>query len=132
MSAAEQIERLYAASLAKGPFPYRDCFRLLEERPGPEGTLIPELDWYLSTVAGNSHSASRLNGRSVAELQAAEKFLSKSFFEYFPQLVPYRELIDEARTPDLHRNLDVAEKLRRDLLPLVHQALSPMGDPAAA
>jgi hypothetical protein len=131
MSAAEQIESLYATSF-NHPFPYRDCARLLKDRPRPEGTFVPELDWYFGTVAGYSHSASRLNTRSVAELQATEKFLSKGFFEHFPQLAPYRELIDEARTPDLHRDLNVAEKLRQDLLPLVLQALSPVGDPAAA
>jgi hypothetical protein len=131
MSAAEQIEQLYAASFAV-PFPYNDCLQLLKERSAPAGTLIPELDWYFGTVAGYSHSASRLKASSVAELQAAEKVLSKGFFDHFPQLESYRELIDEERTPELHRNLDVAERLRSGLLTLVHQALFPVGDPAAA
>lgn len=120
MSAAEQIETLYESGF-RGPFPYSDCFRLLKVRPAPEGTLIPELDWYFGAVAGYSHSATRLNTRSSVELQAAEKVLSKSFFEYFPELAPYRELIDEERTPDLHERLETVEKLRQGLLRLMHQ-----------
>jgi len=120
MSTAEQIEELYTTSF-NGPFPYQDCFQLLKERNESRESLIPELDWYFATVAGYSHSATRLNAKSAAELEKAEKLLSKSFFEYFPELEPYRPLIDEKRTPNLHGRLQVVEKLRLGLLDLVHQ-----------
>jgi hypothetical protein len=121
MNAAEQIETLYATSFT-GSFPYADCYRLSEELPASQESLIPALDWYFGAVAGYSSSASGLHARPAAALQAAETVLSKSFFERFPELESYKPLIDEERTPDLHQRLQVVEKLRLGLLDLVHQA----------
>ena len=120
MSTAEQIERLYETSF-NGPFPYQDCRQLCELLPASQESLIPALDWYFGVVAGCGSRASRLNSRPASELKAAEQLLSKGFFEYFPEFENYRPLIDEERTPDLHRRLVSVEKLRLGLLDLVRQ-----------
>ena len=117
----EEIEAIYKASLC-GPFPYADC-RVIA---GIEGLstedLIPELDSYLSTLAGYSSSASRLLLRTAPELNQARVLLSKTFFDRFPQLRRYERLIDEVRTPDLAKQMAAAEALRLGLLELLSRS----------
>ena len=124
MRKGEQIEALYASSF-RGPFPYDDCLWLADCIGKPSSDLIPELDWYFSSIAGYSSSASRLANRTPEELRAAERFLTKDFFLYFPDLNCYRHLIDKENTPRLYQRLIIAEQMRQGLLVLLSEAGGP-------
>jgi hypothetical protein len=120
----ERIEELYAISF-RGPFPYNDCFWLASHLKKPSSELIPELDWYFATVAGYASSASRLAERAPEELQAAEKLLSKDFFDYFPDLEVYRPLIEAEHTPRLNERMKIVEEMRLGLLLLLREMPKP-------
>jgi len=116
----EQIEALYRASFG-GPFPYQDCRHVADLVTTPVEDFIPCLDVYFGDIAGLSSSASRLPHLSREKLLEMEGYVSKSFFERYPDLEPYRPYINSENAPKLHRRMEVAEELRSLLLRLFKQ-----------
>ena len=122
MKVGEQIEALYKSSF-EGPFPYKDCRWLANELQKPNEGLIPDLDLFFGDIAGYSSRATRLGRRSCEELTRAQEILSKDLYQRFPNLEVYRCIIDSEHTPELHRRMEVAEKLRLALLQLMPEIL---------
>jgi hypothetical protein len=113
-----EIQDLYKTSFMD-KFPYDDCYQLAKKTQQPSADLIPELDFYFSTIAGYSSSATRLQNRSLQELEKAKNVLSKTFFDAYPGLHQYASLITATETPRLYHAMQVAEKLRTSLLDLL-------------
>jgi YxiJ-like protein len=115
---AEEIERCYEERF-KNKFPYDDCYKLQRENPSIGTGLIPDLDSYLSFIAGYSSSATTLVHRPVEELRKAISRLKRSFFEVNPRYKSLERLITLRDTAVLYTELQVANALRRDLLVLM-------------
>jgi hypothetical protein len=114
----QQVESLYQSRF-RWPFPYRDC-RLVARQCGVDtADLIPELDTFFAEIAGFSSSATKLSQRPVESLRRAQFWMSRDFFERHPSLAVCRDHIDEEHTPDLWRQMRVAEELRCSLLRLL-------------
>lgn len=121
-SIEEQIEALNRASFG-GPFPYQDCRHLTHQVKTPDDEFVPCLDLYFGDIEGLSSSPSRLWHLSRERLLEMERLVSRSFFERYPHLEPYRPYISSENTPELQRYMVVAEELRALLLRLFKQII---------
>ena len=104
-------------------FPTADINKLALD-PDHTSLLHGRVEMYLSGIAGYAASADRLNRRSRAELSKASRFLSQSFFEKYPDYADYRAKINGEATPELFRELEVAEQNRVDLIQEVDRLLA--------
>ena len=111
----EELLPLYEEA-RREPFPYDGCRKLLREGSGRYEGLIPDLDMYLSDIAGYCSSGSRILRWQGAKIKEAEERLKQSFFERHPQYQPLESLITETDTPDLYTCLAVHEAVRKKLL----------------
>jgi hypothetical protein len=94
-------------------FPYADCFKLQRDFPDLTDGLVPSLDEFLSFIAGYSCGATRLGGRTRAELRGAIPKLKLSFFDVYPQYKPLAKAMIQFR--DLSAQLAWADGSRHDL-----------------
>lgn len=120
---APGIEQIYKTSLRKR-FPYQDCYQLQRKFPTLRGHFIPDLDTYLSFVAGYASSATSLKNRSREELKPAIPRLRQSFFESYPRYLPFADEIDEESAPDLFEQLRCTDRARRSLVKIIEALLS--------
>jgi hypothetical protein len=98
------------------PFPNREI-RLLVPNDEEEFQLLHfQILMFLADVAGYASSASRLHRRTEPDLLKAREFLSKSFYERYPQYARYRMEITPKGTPDLFSEMEGAEQDRIQLL----------------
>jgi len=119
---AQKVESQYRNEF-KHPFPYGDCRKLHKLKPQFSDGFIPDLDLYLSFIAGYSSSATGLDQRPLDEIRNAIPRLKKSFFETHRRYKPLEELITDTETPWLHHELQMADELRLDLVSIMERLL---------
>jgi hypothetical protein len=100
------------------PFPYEGCRRLQVAVGEGRDTLAPDLDVYLSELAGY-----RTWGRKILEwtddkIDAVEKRLHQSFFDRFPAHAELRPLLS-TQASDVIDALQTADQTRDVLLRLL-------------
>lgn len=99
-------------------FPYEDCRKLqrIDER---YVALVPDLDVYLSELAGYRSWGKRILSWPDEKIEEVHRRVGESFFDRFPMYGDLETRITSADVPDLHATLDRAERTRitlRDLL----------------
>jgi hypothetical protein len=114
------VEARYRQTLHK-KFPYEDCYKLQKMHPGVTDGFIPDLDCFLSFIAGYSSSASRLDKRTRGEILSAIRRLRLSFFELYPQYRPLAPIITPSQFGNLFAELELADGFRTDLVALMEQ-----------
>jgi hypothetical protein len=120
MHNAHDIEKYYKSALHH-PFPYEDCRWVALHTQIKVEDLIPNFDWYDSTIAGYASSATKLEQRSPLQLQQAFHSLQKDFFSTFPDLTACHNSITPENTPQLHQRLEALEAMRLALLSLLEK-----------
>ncbi len=122
-----EIEGIYRAKLLTR-FPYEDIRNIRSSLTDAERKRVedinPDLDSYLSLIAGFASSATRIANRRTDQLKRALPFLNKSFFETFPDYEFLRDRITEKDAPGLYSQLEAAELLRIELAKLIRTILS--------
>ena len=114
------IEKLAALEEADVcPFPYADCRKL--QRDAKYAALVPDLDVYLSDLAGHRSWGKRILQWSDDKIAEVAGWLSKSFFEQFPVYAQLEWKIRPSVVPELHALLARAEKTRLTLLELLEE-----------
>jgi hypothetical protein len=111
-----EIKRIDAAD--GGAFPYEDC-RKLQRISGADASLIPDLDAYLSEIAGYRSWGKRIAGWSDEEVDDVERRISSSFFDSFPVHRTLRDIIESDEVPRLRKAIARADETRvllRDVL----------------
>jgi hypothetical protein len=101
-----------------GAFPYDDC-RELQRISGANASLIPDLDAYLSEIAGYRSWNKRIVSWSQKKIDEVERRIDASFFDRFPTHGALREIIGSDRVPRLRSAIARADRTRvvlRDLL----------------
>ena len=114
--------------MCRTSFPGADIKRL-SSNSNDQLDLHTRLDLYLGEIAGYSSRPDQLHRRPRAELAKAQALLSSSFFDRHPQYAAYAHHLRPETTPDLHRELMLADKNRTDLLMLIAELLSTTGMP---
>jgi hypothetical protein len=115
---ARALMCLYEES-CQTPFPYEDSRKLLREEKGQYEGLIPSLDFYFSTIAGYCSWGKRILKWNEEKIKEAKDLLGKSFFEKYPQYKPLEQMVTEANTPALYKELVAYETMRLNLLRLL-------------
>jgi hypothetical protein len=123
LTPGRQIKQLYMAQF-RGRFPLADVNRLGTRDSQNLDLLHACLDSYLFYIAGYAEGADRLRRRPRAELAEARRNLSQSFFDKHQAFAVYRDWVTKEFTPDLFRELAIADKLRTELLVEIEQILS--------
>jgi hypothetical protein len=118
-----KLLRLHEKTLPR-PFPYADCRKIKGNEDELYGDLIPDLNTYFYGIASPSGAVNKLLQRPKDHLLESQSWLSKSFFERWPQYKPLEPLITESNTPDLYAELMLHEKIRTTLLKLLSQLLT--------
>ncbi|HEX9983552.1 MAG TPA: hypothetical protein VGF69_09820 [Thermoanaerobaculia bacterium] len=101
-----------------GTFPYEDC-RKLQRGNGADASLIPDLDMYLSEVAGYRSWGKRIVSWPDDKIDGVEGRLAASFFDRFPAHELLREVIESDEVPNVRSAIERADQTRavlRDLL----------------
>jgi hypothetical protein len=101
-----------------GTFPYEDC-RKLQRISGADASLIPDLDAYLSEVAGYRSWGKRIVSWPDDKIDEVEGRIDASFFDRFPAHGPLREIIEADEVPNVRNAIARADQTRavlRDLL----------------
>lgn len=115
----EMLLRLKAIEAADVvAFPYEDCRKLqgIDER---YAALVPDLDVYLSELAGYRSWGKRILSWPDEKVEDVHRRVSDTFFDRFPLYADLESRITSANAADLHATLDRAERTRitlRDLL----------------
>jgi hypothetical protein len=123
LTLGQRIKKLYKAQF-RGRFPLADVNRLGTRDFQNLDLLHACLDSYLFYIAGYADGADRLRRRPRAELAEARRNLSLSFFDKQQALAVYRDWVTKEFTPDLFRELAIADELRTELLVEIDQILS--------
>lgn len=111
-----ELKRIDAAD--RGTFPYDDC-RKLQRISGADASLIPDVDTYLSEIAGYRSWGKRVAGWPDEKINEVEQRIDASFFDRFPAHVSVREVIESDAVGSLRSALARADRTRavlRDLL----------------
>ena len=96
------------------PFPYAGIREILKLHPSSYEELIPDLDWFNSTIAGYSSRANTIENWTLSETEEAMTVLSSPFYDKHPEYRPLRQ--DMASQVDLSYDIEVHEKMRQSLL----------------
>jgi hypothetical protein len=127
----DEIERLYLSALRTG-FPYRDSERIRHGlSPATRRRVCgfnPDLDAYLSLIAGFASSATTIAGRSTEQLRKYLPFLDKGFYETYPQYAVLRASITSNETPSLFAHLEAGEILRVEVARLIRSSFPGIDD----
>jgi hypothetical protein len=102
----------------RSPFPYEGCRWLRREFDGELENLIPDLDMWLSDIAGFSGQGKRLLNLPEEKVSHARGIMSLSFFEKHPEYAWLERHITESDTPDLYEKINLYERMRRMLVAL--------------
>lgn len=98
----------------RGAFPYADC-RKLQARSDRYRSIVPDLDAYLSELAGYRSWGKRILTWADGKIGDVQSRLGSSFFERYPTYAERSSELKSADVPDLRRALDVAERTRLTL-----------------
>ncbi len=90
--------------------------------------LIPDLDLYLSDLAGYASWGKKILDWPKEKMMEAQAKLAKTFFELHPQYLSLAPLITETKTPALASQMALYEKLRIEILDLLSGLLSNKSD----
>jgi hypothetical protein len=100
------------------PFPYEACRSVSRDNPR-YNSLIPDLDTYLSELAGYASWGTRIRSWPDEKIEGTRRRLASSFHERFPV---YRDMeLASADRSDLREVLAAAERTRKLLLVLLEQ-----------
>ncbi|MGH9769185.1 MAG: hypothetical protein ACREAB_17295 [Blastocatellia bacterium] len=124
---AAELRRIFTEELGK-PFPYEDCRRVMDEAGMKDSALIPDLDLYLSNLAGYASWGKKILDWPREKMLEARARLTKTFFELHQQYLSLAPLITETKTPDLAFQMALYEKLRIEMLDLLSKLLSDKPD----
>lgn len=103
------------------PFPYDDIRALYEvfqdefDRLGPDQIFTGDLNLFCYTIHGWAAGGLRLDLPDAGHRYRARVWLSNSFFDRFP-VYGFLEPYDLSEYRDLHRTMELAERLRQMLL----------------
>lgn len=99
------------------PFPFAGARKLLKQYPSNYQELIPDLDWFDSTIAGYASRADRIEDWTLSETEEAMALLSLPFYDKHPEYETLQQ--DILRQFDLSYDIEVHEKMRQSLLLLL-------------
>jgi hypothetical protein len=101
-----------------GAFPYADCRKL---RAGDRrySALIPDLDVYLSEVAGYGSWGKRILTWPHEKIEDVLHRISMSFFDRFPIYADLRSQITPESVPGLHAAIERGDRVRSILQDLL-------------
>src|SRR5258708_4408617 len=120
LSLAQRIKQQFEED-RKSPFPLEDVRNLrLGDSENPD-LFQGQLELYLSTIAGYASRIDRLGRRPRIELVNAKQQLSQSFFEKYSSLIVCRDAISSESTPNLFRDMERADSVRRNLLIVIDE-----------
>jgi hypothetical protein len=122
-----EIETLTRKELREGPFPYKDA-RRLKANHGANDDIVPDLSTYFSIIVGLASTATRLNKRAPQQLRTYGPRLRYTFFQLFPQHEIWRQGMNAQNTPQLNHEMQVAERVRIALLPIIDDLLQSAGE----
>jgi hypothetical protein len=107
------------------PFPYLGCRRLHAAVQGRCEGLIPDLDMYLSEIAGYRSWGKRIITRwSDEKIANVERRLQDSFFDRHPEYAELVPILNSSVAPDVSGALEVADRTRhvlRELLSIIRR-----------
>jgi len=111
-----EIERLLTALQCvqesdAGAFPYADC-RKLQAAGSRYSALIPDLDGYLSEIAGYGSWGKRILTWPDDEIEHVLHRVSASFFDRFPMYDGLRPQITAKSVPHLHAAIERGDRVR--------------------
>jgi hypothetical protein len=116
----DEIERVYSS---RTKFPYRDSDSIRHGLSPSKRRRVrdfnPDLDAYLSLIAGFASSATRISNRPIEQLRRALPFLDRGFYETYPRYQALQTAITAKATPILFASLERAEILRVELAKLI-------------
>lgn len=101
-----------------GAFPYEEC-RTLQRDSNADASVIPDLDAYLSEIAGYRSWGKRITSWSDEKINEVERRIAASFFDRFPAHSALREIIETDEVPNMNDAIARADQTRvalRDLL----------------
>jgi hypothetical protein len=102
-----------------GPFPYEGCRWLQAAARERHDGLIPDLDVYLSEVAGYRSWGKKILKWSDEKIAAVEQRLGQSFFERFPNHAALQPLVTSPKASDVRRALHNVDQTREVLIQLL-------------
>jgi hypothetical protein len=109
---------------AEGPFPYDDCRFLIQEFEQITTDLIPDLDLWMSKIAGYASRGRRLMRLSTSELREIRDAISLRFMD---EHLRYSTIalfeLNSKRTPELAEDLDNYERMRLALREVIEEML---------
>jgi hypothetical protein len=113
---------------ARGPFPYEDCRFLIQEFEQITTNLIPDLDLWMSKIAGYAGSGRRLMRLSASELRQIQDSISLRFLDELPQYSTIALFgLNSKHTPELAEVLDDYERMRSALCEVIDEMLKSCG-----
>lgn len=101
-----------------GPFPYEGCRWLRATAHECHDGFIPDLDVYLSELAGYRSWRARILRWPAEKIAPVEARLHQSFFERFPAYAAVESLVAAPEASDVRLSLQVADRTRSVLLQL--------------
>ena len=114
----------------RGPFPYRGCFQLKATSPERYHDLTPDLDVYLSEIAGYRSWGRRILRWADDKIESVQSRLRLSFFDRFPAYTDLKALLALSVAPDVAEALDNADQTRAVLLELLRKIQAARADSA--
>ncbi|HEV7767325.1 MAG TPA: hypothetical protein VGQ76_20150 [Thermoanaerobaculia bacterium] len=99
-------------------FPYEDC-RKLQQIDERVSAVVPDLDVYLSELAGYRSWGKRILTWSDEKIEEVHRSVGQSFFDRFPIYGELSSHITPTSVPALHATLDRAERTRAALRELL-------------
>jgi hypothetical protein len=99
-------------------FPYADC-RKLQQIGSSYSALIPDLDVYLSELAGYRGWGKRILKWPDDKIEEVHQRAGASFFDRFPAYAEQQAQITPTTVPDLYVTLDRANQTRAVLRELL-------------
>ncbi|HYC61114.1 MAG TPA: hypothetical protein VEK79_16255 [Thermoanaerobaculia bacterium] len=93
-------------------FPYADC-RKLQAVDGRYAALIPDLDAYLSEIAGYGNWGRRLLTWPDDKIVHVLHRITASFFDRYPMYADLRSQITPENVPSLHAAIERGDQVRK-------------------
>jgi hypothetical protein len=118
MTSTELLEELKTITESDvAPFPYEGCRKLQQFAPEISGEIIPDLDVYLSELAGYRSWGKRILGWPDEKIENVQRRLQQSFLDRYPAYARLEAQI--AAADDVRRKLEIAEQTRSVLSKLL-------------
>jgi hypothetical protein len=113
-----ELRRIDSAD--RGAFPYDDC-RHLQRISGADASLIPDLDAYLSEIAGYRSWGMRIASWQDQKIEAVERRISSSFLDRFPVHSALSDTLRSDEVPNLRSAIARADETRAVLRELLRE-----------